>query len=286
MKLDHIYRPQFAVLRAAALALPIAGAAGAAQADSRLDAHYRMSVAGIAIGRSEISAVIGSADYASSAGGRASGLLRVLVTGEGSVNARGAIVDGRLAPASFTSTTKGEDETAAVRMTLEGGDVKELAAQTRAPDADRVPVSADDRKGVVDPLTALLIPVDGDGDLIAAPACRRTLPIFDGRRRYDLALSFKRIDRVKAAKGYAGPAVVCAVAFRAIAGHRTDSALVKYLAGGRDIELTLAPIAGTRLLAPFRLAIVNMLGDIVIEATAFETTTTAPAAPAVRANSE
>ena len=54
------------------------------------------------------------------------------------------------------------------------------------------------------------------------------------------------------------------------------SALVKYL-DGREIELTLAPIAGTRLLAPFRLSVANMLGDIVIEATAFETSTT-PAA--------
>jgi hypothetical protein len=76
------------------------------------------------------------------------------------------------------------------------------------------------------------------------------------------------------AKGYAGPAVVCAVAFKAIAGHRVGSALVKYLGGGRDIELALAPIAGTRVLAPFRLSIANMLGNIVVEATTFEATTT------------
>ncbi|HUI94462.1 MAG TPA: DUF3108 domain-containing protein [Xanthobacteraceae bacterium] len=262
----------------AALALLAAGTAGAARADGRLEARYRMSVAGIVIGQSEIGAVIGSTDYASSARGRASGVLRVLVTGEGSVSARGAVVDGRLVPASFASRTVGDDETATVTMTLAGGDVKELSAETSAPDATRVPVTADDRRGIVDPLTAFLIAVGGDGDVIGPQACGRSLPIFDGRRRYDLALAFKRVERVKADKGYAGAAVVCAVAFTAIAGYRPDSALVKYLAGGRDIELTLAPIAGTRLLAPFRLAIMNMLGDIVIEATAFETTAT-PAAP-------
>ena len=52
---------------------------------------------------------------------------------------------------------------------------------------------------------------------------------------------------------------------------------MKYL-DGREIELTLAPIAGTRLLAPFRLSIFNMLGNIVVEATAFETSTTPPPA--------
>src|SRR5262249_56601728 len=105
----------------------------------------------------------------------------------------------------------------------------------------------------------------------AAEACRRTLPIFDGRRRFDLALSFKRIDRVKAGKGYAGPAVVCAVTFQPIAGHRVGSPLVKYL-DGREIELTLAPIARTRLLAPFRLSIISMLGNMAVPASAFQTT--------------
>ena len=41
------------------------------------------------------------------------------------------------------------------------------------------------------------------------------LPVFDGRRRYDLKLTFKRMDQVKADKGYAGPVAVCAVSFQA-----------------------------------------------------------------------
>ena len=264
-------------------AVVLLASGGAAQADGRLDARYRMSVAGIAIGNSEINVIVGDAAYTASASGRASGLLRMLVTGEGTVSARGAIVDGRLVPAHFISSTAGDDETAKVAMELDGGDVTELTAETSDLGAGRIPVTAEHRKGVIDPLSALLIPVAGSADMIAAPACGRTLPIFDGRRRYDLALTFKRIASVKADKGYAGPALVCAVAFRAIAGHRPASALVKYLAGGRDIELTLAPIAGTRLLAPFRLMIANMLGNIVIEASAFATT----AAPvAVGASSE
>src|SRR2546427_647632 len=74
------------------------------------------------------------------------------------------------------------------------------------------------RRGIVDPMTALLVTVGGSGDVLAPEACQRTLPIFDGRRRYDLKLAFKRIDTVKADKGYRGPAVVCGVTFQAIAG--------------------------------------------------------------------
>lgn len=258
--------------QAAALAVAIAG--GEAHADSRLDAHYSVSVAGIAIGKTDVNVVIGGAEYTSSASGRASGMLRALVTGEGTLNARGAVVDGRLVPASFSSSTTGDDEKSAVTMTIDGGDVKTLTAETSAPAADRVPVTDDHRKGIVDPLSGLLVRVGGAGEVVAADACQRTLQIFDGRRRFDLTLSFKRIEQVKAAKGYAGPAAVCAVAFKALAGHRPGSPLVKYLGGGRDIELTLAPIAGTRMLAPFRLSIANMLGNMVVEATAFETSTT------------
>jgi hypothetical protein len=273
-----IARFRLAARVAAACALVLATLGDAARADSRLVARYGVWVAGLSVGRTDVEVVLGAAEYTGAANGRASGLLRALVTGEGTLSARGAVVEGRLAPASFSARTVGDDETAAVTMTIENGDAKEVTAQTSAPDAERVALTAEHRKGIVDPLSALLIQVGGSGEPVAAETCQRTLPIFDGRRRFDLALSFKRLDRVKAAKGYAGPAVVCAVKFKALAGHRVGSALVKYL-DGREIELTLAPIVGTRLLAPFRLSIANMLGDIVVEATAFETSTT-PAEPA------
>jgi hypothetical protein len=38
------------------------------------------------------------------------------------------------------------------------------------------------------------------------------------------------------------------------------------------MEIALAPIAGTRLLAPFRLSIVSTLANLMIEANRFETT--------------
>jgi hypothetical protein len=273
---SNAFHARPAALQAAALAILVVGSCGqAARADGRLNAQYKITVAGIAIGKSEINVVIGSAEYTTSANGRASGVMRVLVSGEGTVSTRGAIVDGRLVPATFTSSTTRDDEKAEVKMTLDGGAVKDLSAQVSVTTEERVPVTEAHRKGIIDPLTALLVQVGGSGNVVAAEACQHTLPIFDGRRRYDLVLSFKRIDTVKADKGYAGPAVVCGVAFKPLAGHRPDSPLVKYLSGGRDIELTLAPITGTRVLAPFRLSIASMVGSMVVEATQFETMETA-----------
>jgi len=70
--------------------------------------------------------------------------------------------------------------------------------------------------------------------------------------------------------------VVCSVSYEPIAGHRANIPLVKYLSEGREMEIALAPIAGTRLLAPFRLSVVSTLANLMIEANRFETIT-APA---------
>ena len=115
-------------------------------------------------------------------------------------------------------------------------------------------------------------PRGGDDGLTEA-ACQRTLSVFDGRRRFDLKLAYKRMDKVKAEKGYAGPVVVCAVTFQPDGGASQLEHMVKYLSGGREIEMALAPIAGTRLLAPFRMSIASMLGNLVVQARRFEVLT-------------
>ena len=147
--------------------------------------------------------------------------------------------------------------------------MKELAATP--PSSDRVPVTNSNRQGIVDPLTALLFSAAAAGEGMSQEACRRTLPIFDGQQRYDLKLAFKRMDKMTAEKGYGGPVVVCSVSYEQIAGHRANVPSVKYLSEGREMEIALAPIAGTRLVAPFRLSVVSMLANLMIEANRFET---------------
>jgi hypothetical protein len=135
-----------------------------------------------------------------------------------------------------------------------------------------VPVTQANRQGIVDPLTAMLFSAAAAGEGLSQDVCRHTLPIFDGQQRYDLKLAFKRMDKVIAEKGYAGPVVVCSISYEPIAGHRAATPLVKYLSEGGEIELALAPVAGTRLLAPFRMLVVSALVNLVIEANQFEVT--------------
>ena len=145
------------------------------------------------------------------------------------------------------------------------------------PRSDRVPVMQFHLRGVADPLTAMLMPA-GD-DAMARANCGRVMSIFDGRRRYDLALSFKRIDRIAIARGYSGAVLVCGVVLQPIAGYRADSMLVKYVAGRRDMELWLAPVAGTSVVAPIRVLMPTLIGKLEIAADQFEAVATPPTPP-------
>jgi len=155
--------------------------------------------------------------------------------------------------------------------------VKEYMAEPpNNPDPQRVPVEAAHRRGVLDPMTAAIIRVPGNGDTFVPQACNRKLAIFDGRMRYDLQLAYKRLDRVKSEKGYQGTVVVCSVRFAPIAGHVPTRSVIKYLVELRETEMWLAPIAGTRLMVPYRVSLPTPLGEGVLQATQFVTIAQSP----------
>src|SRR5262245_66053578 len=76
-------------------------------------------------------------------------------------------------------------------------------------DPNRVPITEASQRGVLDPMTAALVRMPGNGDPLVPESCQRTQEVFDGRLRYDMRFAFKRMDKVKAIKGYSGPGVVC-----------------------------------------------------------------------------
>ena len=257
----------------AALAIAI-GMGGPASAQAQFDARYTLSMAGIAIGKLTWRTQLGPSDYTTSASGGISGFLSLLVKGEGTVTAKGRIKDGQPQPVSFVSAVEREDEKVNVEIAFDSARVRDLKVEEPPLEADRVPIAPSHKTGVIDPLSAFLIPspVSGLDDPRSREACERTLSMFDGRRRYDLALSFKRLDIIKGEGGRQKPALVCAVKFTPMSGHRSSSQLIKFLSEGRDIEVWLVPVTGTRILAPIRLSVASFVGNMVLHADQFETT--------------
>ena len=146
---------------------------------------------------------------------------------------------------------------------------------------DRLPITDADRRGVSDPLSAMLIPANGDP--LQPANCNHVLSIFDGRRRYDLTLGYKRLDKVALERSFSGAVLVCSVVLKPIAGYRSDSMLVKYVAGRRDMELWFAPVSGTSVMAPIRVSMPTLVGTLEIQADQFDSLPPLPEAPAAAA---
>ncbi|HEV7877178.1 DUF3108 domain-containing protein [Bradyrhizobium sp.] len=261
----------FALLAGLAL-LPSAPAA----AQGKLDARYEVTLAGLPVGKGSWVVDISDDQYSASASGGTSGLLKAFASGSGTGGSQGRIVGGALVPQVYSATVLSK-KSETIRMSLNAGNIKEFSIDPEPPvDPDRIPVTDAHRRGVSDPMTGSLLRVPGTADPLGPEACRTGGAIFDGRMRYELKLDYKRMERVKAEKGYSGPVVVCAVYFTPVAGYIPDRAAIKWLASQRNIEAWFAPIAGTRILVPFRMMIPTPFGMGVLEATQFVTQATPP----------
>ncbi|WKA32188.1 DUF3108 domain-containing protein [Bradyrhizobium roseum] len=249
----------------------------AAAAQGRLEAKYEATLAGIPVGKGAWTIEIGDDAFSAAAQGGTAGLLKAFSGGNGSGASQGRVVNGALVANAYTATTTTQKKSETIRMVLTNGTVKDFSIDPAPPvDPDRVVVTEAHRKGVLDPMTGSMLRVNGNGELLSPDSCRTGAGIFDGRMRYDLKLDYKRMETVKAERGYHGPAVVCAVYFTPVAGFIPDRPVIKYLATERRMEIAFVPIAGTRILVPFRMSIPTPLGQAMLEATSFVTSATPP----------
>jgi hypothetical protein len=245
---------------------------GLLHAQGKLDARYVVMLGGIPLGKGAWMIDVRDDRYTAAASGGTGGMLRLFASGQGTSASRGSVSNGQPIATSFSSSLQTDKKSDEVRMVLSAGTVKEYVAEPPpGPAPDLVPLTEAHRRGVTDPMTASLSRVPGTGDTFAPEACHRKVSVFDGRMRYDLQSTFKRLEKVRSEKGYQGTVVVCAVYFTPVAGYNTGRRVIKYLADMRDTEVWLAPIAGTRLMVPYRATIPTPFGLGVLQATQFVT---------------
>jgi hypothetical protein len=255
----------------------VALAPQAAGAQGRLEAQYEATLAGIPVGRGAWTIEIGDDSFAASAQGGTAGLLKAFSGGSGSGSSQGRVVNGALVANAYTATTTTQKKSETIRLSLAGGNVREFSIDPVPPvDPGRIPVLDAHRKGVFVPMTGSMLRVAGNGELLSPDSCRTGAGIFDGRLRYYHKLDYKSIEMVRAERAYHRPALVCAIYFTPVAGYIPDRPVIKYLATERRIEIAFVPIAGTRILVPFRMSIPTPLGLAMLEATSFVTSAAPP----------
>ncbi|MCJ2033808.1 DUF3108 domain-containing protein [Methylobacterium sp. J-068] len=275
MRAALVKRPVSSALAALGLAAVAHAAAGVTPVLARPKAHapaatvtvdYDIALAGLTIGTAQVAGAFEGSGYRMDVSARLTGLAGVVTGGMGSARASGSFA-GAPQPSTFAIATKTTNSGIAVRMALARGTVTQAEITPPLIDmGDRVPITAANKRGVIDPASALMMPVQGRGDLMDPANCNRILPIFDGATRFDVSLSYGET-RTVAKTGYNGPVLVCNARYTPIAGHRPDRPGVKFMEDNREMSVWLAPVEGTRVLLPVRIAVRTTVGTNIIEAT-------------------
>ena len=92
-----------------------------AYAQGTLEAQYEITMTGVPIGHIAWHVDIGNNSYVTSANGKASGVLSVLMNGGGSVATSGRILNGQMTPTNFTSNIVDEDGKTELQLIFAAG---------------------------------------------------------------------------------------------------------------------------------------------------------------------
>jgi len=263
---------------AAGLALP-AGEANTAQAarsrapkagETAVTVDYGIMLAGVPIGSAQVTGQVSDSRdgprYTMDVSARLTGLVGAITGGYGSGRASGTVA-AKPVPAAFALASHSASASITVRMAMARGNVVASdIAPPLVPDPERVTVSEVHKRGIIDPVSALMMPAQGRGALIDPQNCNRTIPVFDGASRFNVVLSYGETRSVQK-PGYAGPILVCNARYQPIAGHRPDRPGVKFMEENTEMSVWLAPVEGARVLLPLRIAVRTQLGLNIIEAT-------------------
>lgn len=235
-----------------------------------LKAHYALTLMGLSIGSAYASGVVEPQTYRVDISMRTTGLANLVNNTKGAATASGGLTAFGPSPTTYANTTSNSEETRTVRMSLASNSVKAVEVRPEPWDADmRIPVSEGNKRRIVDPVSALIMSVPQGQELLGPAACNRTISVFDGVTRFDVALSYAGAHNAQT-HGYSGPVVVCAARYTPIAGHRPDSKSTRYMAENRDMKVWLAPLPDARVVVPIHIDIRTGAGELVIDASDFQ----------------
>ena len=143
----------------------------------------------------------------------------ILFEWTGTTHSIGKISKAGPVPASFSFDFRSSERSENLQMQFKRNRVKSVVANPPVQENGlRIPVSKRHLRNVVDPMSALvLIALQGDKSSRQNP-CSRKIPIFDGKERFDLVMSFKKNVQVDDINGLKGTAVICRVKYVPISG--------------------------------------------------------------------
>ena len=214
-------------------------------------AKYNISFLGLPVGRMKNSMTVSGDNYTISGGARTSGAVAVVAGVRASFASKGKISKGAVIPASFNVDFKTKKKTGKIGLNYKNGSISAVSATPKIKyKPGSVPVEKAHLRNVLDPLSSLLFTVADSEIGNGVSICNRTVPLFDGKARINLKFSYKSKSRARV-EGFSGDVFHCAVRYQPVSGIRPNKKNIKFLKANRDMQVSVARIAGTNLYTLF-----------------------------------
>ncbi len=236
-----------------------------------LEVTYSASVAGLPVGKAKVEARLSDGAYVIAGSGKVSGISALFTDGKGKASVSGVTQDAQMRPAHYSHTIV-DDDKQTLDMTFSGTRITDITLseperenkkkkKKKKKPSQLIPITDQHLRGVIDPLSAFLLPAaELNGDAI----CNRTMQVFDGKQRFDVAMQF---DRQVKRDGIS--VFVCSLRYLPIAGHKPEKKSIKFMANNKKMEVWLAPVGTSGFVAPVEAHVKTQIGMLVVKAEEF-----------------
>lgn len=248
---------------AAAIPLPLPNPRTAPiSAADRVEANFTIYVGGFLFAQGNLVATIAGSNYRLKTILSTAGLPRAFYEAEFKLASEGHLEDARVRPAVYNSDSWDKSSARKVTLSYNGDGMPSLKATPPYKPRDLNDVMPYQQVGTQDPVSAALVPVIGGGN-----PCERSIPVFDGRRRYDLKLSYAGEVKMTP-RGLEAPVttIACNIRYVPVAPIERKK-FTEMLRQNDSMKVWLAPFDGGRVYMPVRFQLRTPLGGAVLELT-------------------
>lgn len=246
-----------------AISLVLSGQAAVRAEPVKVHTDYSVSLVGFPVAYANFITHVDGDSYKISGDVKTSTFTDIVSKVRGNASVSGTLAADRLLAKTFLVSYSSGKDTHRIEIQFSNGNVRSATntPKTKETAEDWVPLSAEDMRAVLDPLSGLVFPA-------GSKVCPRSLPIFDGQSRVTLHLSPIGV-RPYSTKGFKGDAVVCSIRFEPKAGYRKGSSGIKYLRELKNMEIWFAKHEGAGFYAPVYAKVPTKVGQVIVAATRF-----------------
>lgn len=255
-----------------ALVLAVATGVGPAAAEpaasgaawpTAVTARYKLFFAGFEVGSYNFSSTTTGNAYAANGSASVSALFGAFKW-KGGIESNGTLEAEKPSPRAYKLDFKAKKKHGSITLGFDKGAVAAVSVvPEKPPHPTAVPIKPGELQGVFDPMSSILaLTHAGKTD-----PCKRTIPIFDGKARFDLVLSPKGTVKLSEQRPSGQPAhlKVCTVKYVPVSGHKPKDFVDPWVAYDQ-IEIALRPVPAANVYVPYRVTIPTSIGAAVMQA--------------------